>query len=67
MLETAHFLCFQPEVCPTTGRPHYQCYIQFKNQVRHTAIAKLFNIPKGKTIQAYNSFVAFGSLEKVRF
>lgn len=51
-------------MCPTTERAHYQCYIQFKRKSKHTAICTLFNLPKGKTIQAYSAFVAYGSLEQ---
>lgn len=28
------------EICPDTGTPHLQCYIEFKKQQRHTAIQK---------------------------
>lgn len=55
--DSVTYLCFQQEVCPETGRSHYQCYIQFKRKCKHTAICKLLTIPKN----AYHAEVARGS------
>jgi len=32
--EVMNYLCYQREVCPTTGRLHFQTFIQFKNKTR---------------------------------
>lgn len=31
-----HYLVFQREICPSTGRPHWQGYVQFKTGKRYT-------------------------------
>lgn len=40
MTDKFKFLCFSPEVCPTTKRHHWQGYIYLKNQMTKTAINK---------------------------
>lgn len=36
------YLCFSPEVCPTTKREHWQGYIYFKEQITISAIQKYY-------------------------
>lgn len=38
----AVFLVYQRETAPTTGKLHYQCYIEFKEIKRLTALKKIF-------------------------
>lgn len=34
---------FQAEECPTTGNPHFQCYIKLKTKLRPLTLGKLLN------------------------
>ncbi|AXH76024.1 MAG: helicase [Violenivirus cotis] len=35
------YLCYGKEICPTTGRPHLQAYIYFKNAKTFSAVKKI--------------------------
>lgn len=41
--EKMKYLCFSPEVCPTTGKPHWQGYFYLYNQMTMSAIKKKIN------------------------
>lgn len=41
--EKMRYLCFSPEVCPTTLRPHWQGYFYLKNDMTLSAIKKKIN------------------------
>lgn len=36
------YLCYGIEICPTTGREHYQGYLELKKSMRITGVKKLF-------------------------
>nr|WAE42713.1 MAG: replication associated protein [Cressdnaviricota sp.] len=38
----AYFVC-QKELCPTTQKEHWQCYVEFKSRQRWTAVKRFFN------------------------
>lgn len=42
------YLCGNPEICPKTGRFHWQCYVQTKNRIRPGELAKLLCIDGAK-------------------
>lgn len=43
VLETeCRYLCFAPEVCPTTGTPHLQCYAYFESPKSFSTMKKRF-------------------------
>jgi len=52
-----HYLVFQREICPTSGREHWQGYLELKKNMRRDAIAESLGITppikdeKGDTIQ----------------
>lgn len=48
------FTVYQIEVCPTTGRIHYQGYAEFKQSITITAVKKIFDLP-GCHYEAANS------------
>lgn len=35
------YLCYQREICPSTGKEHYQCYVEFKQPQRPTGAQRL--------------------------
>lgn len=44
--EEMHYLIFQEEKSPSTGKHHYQGYVEFKNKMRLLAIQSALNAPK---------------------
>jgi len=55
-------ITFQKEICPDTGRAHYQCYLQLKRKSKHTAFRKLLSLPA----DAYHAEIARGTPEEGR-
>lgn len=41
--EKFRYLCYSPEICPTTNRPHFQGYFYLKNEMTLKAIKKKIN------------------------
>lgn len=46
------YLLFAPEVCPTTGRPHYQGYVQFHSPTQGTCIRNKHYLPRDASLRA---------------
>jgi hypothetical protein len=42
---TIAYLGFQQEICPDTGRPHLQLFVQFRLQQRPDAVRKFLTVP----------------------
>lgn len=40
--ELVKYLCYQPEMCPTTNRQHYQGYVEFHKDYTFTCLKKKF-------------------------
>lgn len=45
-LEKIIYMVYQPEICPTTGRLHYQGYVEFKEKFSIKKVRKIFKDPK---------------------
>jgi len=41
--DQANYLVFGKEICPTTGTPHLQGYVEFKKKMRVNTISKMMN------------------------
>lgn len=54
------FLVAQKELCPSTGRPHWQCYVEFPNEQRFSRISALL-VGKSKS---YHAKVSLGTPEQ---
>ncbi|QMW68653.1 replication-associated protein [Crucivirus-97] len=54
LLDNIRYVCYSPEICPTTQRNHWQGYVYFKDAVTISAIQKKFKA---------NNWV-FGKLKK---
>jgi len=55
-------ITYQREVCPDTGRLHYQVYCQLKRKSKHTAFRKLLSLPA----DSYHAEIARGTPEEGR-
>lgn len=53
------YLVYQKELCPTSGKQHFQCYCEFENKIRFAAVKKIF----GSNIHFENRF---GTREQAR-
>lgn len=51
------YLCYGIEICPTTGKTHYQGYLELKSSIRLTGVKKLFG-PNSKTHFEYRKGTA---------
>lgn len=46
--DKVEYLIYQPEVCPSTGRLHYQAYIEMASPQRISGVARILGIEKSR-------------------
>lgn len=56
LAEKMHFLAYQQEICPTTGKKHWQGYVEWKHQPQRSACQKLLGSVKNE-FKKYTMYV----------
>lgn len=64
-IQCMSYLAYGKEVCPTTGRDHWQTWIYTKNQMTETALAKAINKdkPECKMLAGKNCKFMYGTFQ----